>query len=85
MKKFDKLNIERKKALTQALSSLCKHRNILPCTESVLWPSTRDIAEVCGLNIYETRYFLLKLAAECQIEATTKRIKKSLRWRIINY
>ncbi|MGS3490031.1 hypothetical protein ACB276_19690 [Enterobacter hormaechei subsp. xiangfangensis] len=36
----------------------CPKRKSSRATE---WLSTRDIAEICGLNIYESRYNLLKL------------------------
>ncbi|HHQ6629756.1 TPA: FaeA/PapI family transcriptional regulator [Serratia fonticola] len=68
--------------LIQILSGICTARNISPCSEPASWPSTRDIADACDVNIYRARYFLLKLVAENQVETTTELVEKKRRWRI---
>lgn len=44
--------------------------------------STRDIAELCDMDIYKTRYFLLKLKHRGLVEKREYMNKKSLYWHL---
>ncbi|WP_241390410.1 MULTISPECIES: FaeA/PapI family transcriptional regulator [Serratia] len=49
------------------------------------WPTTREIADFCEMDIYRARYFLLKLVKAGLIEMKTSNINNSLRWCCIGH
>ncbi len=73
-KKIDELN--RVHAALQALSPPSA-----ACNEA-LWPKTRQIAELCDINIYISRYCLMKLVKDKKAYVSPKSINNSLRWYI---
>ncbi|CAM3976372.1 EAL domain-containing protein [Yersinia intermedia] len=72
-KKIDVLN---------AIISLSQDRNILPGSDSELWPNTRQVAELCDLTIYKARYLLLKLTNEGLVDLVPHGLHNSLHWRL---
>lgn len=70
--------------LLTAINELCIHAKIQPdhCIPES-WPSTRALAEYCGLDIYKTRYLLLKLVDQGVLQATRSPVSNSLHWQII--
>jgi hypothetical protein len=78
MQQIENMPIEK---LVAELRLLCDLRRISKNSPPDIWPSTRDVANACHMNIYKTRYLLLQLAKERVIEATPGAIGKSLRWR----
>lgn len=63
------------------LYRLChrSHSNIVPQPYDD-WPSTRQLAESCGVSIYQARNLLLELVKQGDILVTPLLINKSLRW-----
>lgn len=51
------------------------------CNEEI-WPKTRYIAELCDINIYIARYYLMKLVKEKKASVSSRSINNSLRWYI---
>lgn len=73
-KSTDELN--RVLAALQALSPPSAARN------EALWPKTRHIADLCDINIYISRYCLMKLVNDKKAYVSQKSINNSLRWYI---
>lgn len=66
----------------EVISNLCAERSEAQVNVAVEWPCTREISELCDLNIYKTRYFLLKLYKKGLVECISHPQKKSLRWKV---
>lgn len=49
-------------------------------TDTTRWLTTREISEVANINIYQTRYSLLKLKASGIVILASSDHKRSLRW-----
>ncbi|HHQ4313450.1 TPA: LuxR C-terminal-related transcriptional regulator [Serratia fonticola] len=45
-----------------------------------MWPKTREIAERCGINIYNSRYYLMMLVNEKKAAVSERSINNSKRW-----
>ncbi|MFV8908429.1 FaeA/PapI family transcriptional regulator [Serratia fonticola] len=71
---------KRAEELNQVLAAL---QNLSPpnaaCNEE-MWPKTRHIAEVCNIDIYISRYYLMKLVKDKKALVSSKSISNSLRW-----
>lgn len=75
-------NTKREGLIFRAVSTLCQFKHITSSAQPKKWPSTREIAEYCELNIYQTRYVLLNLVKKGLVEVSPRSINNSLRWRI---
>lgn len=51
------------------------------CNEE-MWPKTRHVAELCDINIYLSRYYLMKLVKDKKAYVSSRSINNSLRWYI---
>lgn len=76
----------RKLHMLSVLQALCSER-MAPGTlqeppPPELWPKTRELADMCGENIYVTRTLLLALEKEGKVRCTHRSINNSLRWYI---
>lgn len=71
-KSQDKLN--RVFVALRTLSPLESTRN------EELWPKTRDISDLCDINIYISRYYLMKLVKEKKAAVSEGIINNSKRW-----
>ncbi|MFC0227465.1 FaeA/PapI family transcriptional regulator [Serratia aquatilis] len=66
-----------------ALRTLCD----IKCSSTTLppqslWPKTRHIADYCGMDIYTSRRYLMKLAKSKKAYMSDGSINNSLRWHI---
>lgn len=67
--------------LFHILKTLCSQRAVSTASLPVeSWPSTREIAECCGFDIYKARYMLLKLAEKGKVCVSPAPVNRSLRW-----
>lgn len=57
-----------------------KNRDKVDYEKPETWPTTRELAESCDMNIYQARRFLLKLVAQGEARVSEICIDRSRRW-----
>ncbi len=66
-----------------ALQVLCNYEcSAPPLPSQILWPKTRHIADLCDMNIYTSRRYLMKLVKNNKAYMSAGLINNSLRWYI---
>ncbi|WP_374941496.1 FaeA/PapI family transcriptional regulator [Aeromonas aquatica] len=65
------------------LMKLCRENGVSYCCPTT-WPKTRDVADICGINIYSARLFLIDLEKEGIVLCTRNGRCNSLYWHIVN-
>ncbi|WP_431223565.1 hypothetical protein ACQ86O_26650 [Serratia sp. L9] len=74
-------NLARVLVALQVLSNTnCSGATVPPQAE---WPTTRQIANFCDINIYDSRRYLMKLVKDKKAWVSSRQISNSLHWFII--
>lgn len=68
--------------ILKATTLLCANKCLTSLSHPETWPSTREIAEFCDMDIYRARYWLLKLLDLGLIDTQERSINNTLRWRV---
>lgn len=71
-------NLARVLVALQVLSNKGCANALLPPQDE--WPTTRQIANYCNINIYDSRRYLMKLVKDKKAQVSSKSINNSLHW-----
>lgn len=75
--------LDNKEVVLNAVKHLCELKsNSINNDCAEVWLTTREVAEYCGISIYQAHYSLTRLAAQLDIKMNVGKKKRSLSWSV---